>query len=107
MLSGNFNHFSYFSKRINEFLNIELKDNKLEEYKDKFQGLLDNFQDRCDDLLKLKPYFVFLVDLCMVDVVNDDCLLPKPLVTESSAVEMQLMDLGLKTKNKFQSTIEF
>ena len=47
----------------------------------------------------------------MVDVVSDGCLILEPLVTKSCAVEMKLMelqeDLGLKTINEFQSTIEF
>ena len=54
------------------------------------------------------PHFLLIQSL--VDVVNDGCLILKPLVTKSSAVEMKLMelqeDLGLKTINKFHSTVE-
>lgn len=111
ILSRNFSHFPNLSRRVNTFPDIEIKDHKLEEYKDKLQGLLDNFLARFDDLQKLKPCFAFLVNPFMVDVVNDGCPILEPLVTESSAVEMELMelqeDLGLKMIHKSQSTIEF
>ncbi|XP_076034544.1 general transcription factor II-I repeat domain-containing protein 2-like [Oratosquilla oratoria] len=107
ILSRNFIHFPNFSRRLNTFLDIEIKDHKLEEYK----VLLDNFLARFDDLRKLKPCFAFLANSFMVDVVNDGCRIPEPLVTESSAVEMELMelpeDLGLQMIHKSQSTTEF
>ena len=87
--SRKFSHFSNLSRRVNTFLDIEIKDHKLDEYKDKLQGLFDNFLDRFDDLWKLKPCFTYLVNPFMVDVINDGCPILESLVTESSAVEME------------------
>ncbi|CAI9736518.1 Hypothetical predicted protein [Octopus vulgaris] len=70
-----------------------------------------NVLSRFDDLQKLKPCFAIIVNPFMVDVVNDGCSILAPLAMESSAVEMELMelqeDLGLKMIHKSQSTIEF
>ena len=47
----------------------------------------------------------------MVDEINDGCPIPELLITESSAVKMELMEVqqnqGLKRIHKSQSTIEF
>ncbi|KAG7168368.1 hypothetical protein Hamer_G002396 [Homarus americanus] len=87
-----------------------MKDHKLEEYKDKLQGLLDNFLTRFDDLQQLKPCFAFLVNPFKVDVINVGCLILSPLATDSSAVKMELIefqeDLGLKRIHKSQSSVE-
>ncbi|XP_014781660.1 general transcription factor II-I repeat domain-containing protein 2-like [Octopus bimaculoides] len=95
ILSRNFSHFPNFRRRVNTFADIEIKDHKLEEYKNILQELLDNFLARFDEQRKLKSCFAFL----------------EPLVTKSSAVEMELMelqeDLGLKMIHKYQSTMEF
>ncbi|XP_076316710.1 general transcription factor II-I repeat domain-containing protein 2A-like [Tachypleus tridentatus] len=88
ILSRNFSYFSSLKRRVNTSPDIEIKDNKLEEYKDKLQELLDNFPDRFEDLQKLKICFTFLVNPFMVDVINDGCPILEPLVTESSSVEM-------------------
>lgn len=73
--------------------------------------MLDNLPARLDDLQKLKLDFAFLVTPSMVNVVNGDCPVPEPLVPESSAVEMELMefqeDPDLNMIHKFKSTIEF
>lgn len=70
--------------------------------------MLHNFLTWFDVLQKLKSYFAFLVHSFMADVVRDDCPIPKPLVIESSAVEIEVMglqdDLGLKMTHKSQST---
>ena len=87
------NHFPNLSRRVNTFPDTEIKDHKLDEYKDKLQGLLDNFLTRFDDLRKLKPSFTFLVNPSMVDMVNDGCPVLEPLVMETSIVEMELMEL--------------
>ncbi|XP_076330667.1 EPM2A-interacting protein 1-like [Tachypleus tridentatus] len=91
ILSRNFSYFLNLKRRVNKFLDIEIKDYKLEEYKDKLQGLLDNFLDRFEDLQKLKSCFAFLINPFMVDVINDGCSILEPLVTESSAVEMEII----------------
>ncbi|XP_042218332.1 general transcription factor II-I repeat domain-containing protein 2-like [Homarus americanus] len=110
-LSRNFSHFPHLKRRVNRFPDIEIKDHKLEEYKDKLQGLLDNFLARFHYLQKLKPCFTFLINPFMVNVINGGCPILEPLVTESAAVEMELMefqeDLGLKMIHKSQSTVEF
>ena len=62
MLSRNF----YHSKRINTFPDIEIKDYKLEEYKNKLQELLG-----------------FLVYRFMVDEVSGGYPIPKPLLMQS------------------------
>ncbi|XP_076317303.1 SCAN domain-containing protein 3-like [Tachypleus tridentatus] len=47
----------------------------------------------------------------MVDVISDGCPILEPLITESSAMEIELTelqkDLGLKMIRKSHSTIEF
>ncbi|CAI9736516.1 Hypothetical predicted protein [Octopus vulgaris] len=111
-MSRNFSNFPNLSRRVNTFPVIEKKKpHKLEECKDKLRGLFDNFLARFDDLQKLKPCFAILVNPFMADVVNDGCSILAPLAMESSAVEMELMelqeDLGLKMIHKSQSTIEF
>ncbi|XP_036358318.1 SCAN domain-containing protein 3-like [Octopus sinensis] len=98
------------SRIVNIFPDIEIKDYKVEEHKDKLQGLLDNFLPRFHDLRKLKPCFAFLVNPFMIDVVNG-CPILEPLVTKSFALKMEVMelqeDLGLKMIHKSQPSTEF
>ena len=49
-----------------------LTEHKVEEYKDKLQGLGEEFQSRFGDLQELKPSFTFLVNLFDSDVINDN-----------------------------------
>lgn len=67
------------------------------------QGLLDDFRSRFDDLQKMRSHYTFLVNLFIVDVINDSCLILKRLVMETS-VEMELLefheDQGLKVMHK-------
>ena len=43
LLSKKFSYFPNLSRRINAFPDIEIKNEKLEDYKDKLQGLHDHF----------------------------------------------------------------
>ena len=79
LLSKKFSHFSNLSRWINAFPDIEIKNEKLEDYKDKLQGLHDHFQERFNDLRKLKPCFTFFVNAFEVDVITSGCPIPKPL----------------------------
>ena len=60
---------------VNVFTEV-ITDHKVENYKDKLQGLLKEFQARIDDLQELKPCFTFLVNSFDIDVINDGCLVP-------------------------------
>ena len=70
LLSKRFSHFPNLSRRINAFPNIEIKNMKQQDYNDKLQGLHDNFQERFNDLRKLKPCFAFLVNPFDIDVIT-------------------------------------
>ena len=108
LLSEKFSHFPNLSRRINAFPDIEIKNEKLEGYKDKLQGLHDHFQERFNDLRKLKPCFAFFVNRFEVDVITIGCPIPKPLSSEAPAVELELVDLqedhALKMAHKTLNT---
>ena len=95
---------------VNTFTEV-ITDHKVEEYKDKLQGLLEEFQARFDDLEELKPCSMFLVNPFDTDVINDGCLVRQPFVTDVSAAKMELTELqeGLAVKNfgKCRCTFEF
>ena len=111
LLSKKFSHFPNLSRRINAFPDIEIKNEKLEDYKDKLQGLHDHFQERFNDLRKLKPCFTFFVNAFEVDVITSGCPIPKPLSSDAPAVELELVDLqedhALKMAHKTLNTLEF
>ena len=107
-MSKTFCHFPNLKMTVNAFTEV-ITDHKVENYKDKLQGLLEEFQARFDDLQELKPCFTFLANSFDVDVVNDGCLVCQPFVTDLSAAEMELaelQDLALKNFNKCHSTVE-
>ena len=110
IMSKTFNHFPKLKMTLNAITDV-ITDHKVEEYKGKLQGLLEEFQVRFDDLQELKPCFTFLVNPFDIDVINDGCLVRQPFVTNVSAAEMELIelqeDLALKTFNKCHSTVEF
>ena len=54
--------------------NIEIKEEKVEEFKGKIQELLVEFQSRFQDLQMLKPCFSFFVNSFDVDVITDGFL---------------------------------
>ena len=109
IMSKTFRHFPYFKTTVNAFTEV-ITDHKVEEYKEKLQTLLREFQARFDDLQQ-KPCFTFLVNPFDIDVINDGCLVHQPFVTDVSAAEMDLTglqeDLALKNFNKCHSTVEF
>ena len=72
-MSKTFCHFPSLKMIVNAFTEV-ITDHKVEEYKDKLQGLLEEFQARFDDLQELKPCFTFLVNPFDIDVINDGCL---------------------------------
>lgn len=90
MFSKSSSYFPNLKKKVNTFHDIEIKDFILEESKDKLQGLFENFSQRFQNLM---PYFTFLVKQLMVDMINEGHQILKPLVTESSAVQMELTEL--------------
>ena len=110
-MSKKFSHFPNLSSRINAFPDIEIKNEKLEDYKDKLQGPHDHFQERLNDLQKLKPCFGFFVNPFEVDVIISGCPISKPLSSEAPAVELKLVDLqedyALKMAHKTLNTLEF
>ena len=55
--------------------------------------MFDNFLAMFDNLQKLKRCYAFLVNPSMVDVVNDIRPISDLLVTESSMVEMEQIEL--------------
>ena len=103
LLSKRFSHFPNLSRRINAFPNIEIKNVILQDYNHKFQGLRDNFQERFNDLRKLKP--------CFSCVITSGCPIPKPLSSKAPAMELELVDLqedhALKMAHKTLTTLEF
>ena len=86
-MSKTFNHFPNLKMTLNAITHV-ITDHKVEEYKDKLQGLLEEFQVRFDDLQELKPCFMFLVNPFDIDVINDGWLVRQPFVTNVSAAEM-------------------
>ena len=54
-MSKTFRHFPNLKMTVNAFTEV-ITDHKVEEYKDKLQGLLEEFQARFDDLQELKLY---------------------------------------------------
>ena len=91
-MSKTFRHFPNLKVTVNAFAEV-ITDHKVEEYKDKLQGLLKEFQARFDDLQELKLCFTFLVNPFDIDVINDGCLVRQPFVTDVSAAEMELTEL--------------
>ena len=61
-MSKTFRHFFNLKMTINAFTEV-ITDHKMEEHKDKLQGLLEEFRARSDDLQELKPCFRFLVKI--------------------------------------------
>ena len=110
IMSKTFHHFSNLKMTVNVFTEV-ITDHKVEEYKDKFQGLLEEFQARFDDFQELKPCFTFLVNPFDIDVINDGCLVRQFFATDVSAAEMELTelqeDLALKNFNKCHSAVAF
>nr|XP_032638806.1 EPM2A-interacting protein 1-like [Chelonoidis abingdonii] len=74
IVSRDFNHVPYLKSRVNTFPEIE-EDHKLEEYRGKLQGLLDDFQARFKDMQKLRSCFAFFVNPFMFAVINNGCLI--------------------------------
>ena len=111
LLSKRFSRFPNLSRRINAFPNIEIKKVKLQDYNDKLQGMRDNFQERFNDLRKLKPCFAFLVNSFDIDVITSGCPISKALLSEAPAMELELADLqedhALKMAHKTLTTLEF
>ena len=60
-MSKTFRRFPNLKMTVNAFTEV-ITGHKVEEYKDKLQGLLEEFQTRFDDLQELKPCFTFLVN---------------------------------------------
>ena len=55
IMSKTFNLFPNLKMTLNAITDV-ITDHKVEEYEDKLQGLLEEFQVRFDDLQELKPY---------------------------------------------------
>ena len=110
MMSKIFHHFSNLKMTVNAFTEV-ITDHQVDEYQDKLQGLLEEFQARFDDLQELKPCFTFLVNRFDIDIINDGCLVRQSFVTDISAAEMKLTELHeyltLKNFNKCHSTVAF
>ena len=107
-MSKTFRPFCNLKMRVNAFTEV-ITDHRVEEYKDKSQGLLKEFQARFDDLQEHKPCFTFLVNPFDIDVINDGCLVCKPFITNVSATKMELTELqdpALKFFCKCHSTLE-
>ena len=111
IMSRKVRHFPHLSKRITELLENGLKNEKLKEYENKLQSLLDYFQARFEDLNALKPCFAFFVDPFHVDVISDGFPVPKIFSTNSFAAEIELLqlkeDLAIKISHKSHSIIDF
>ena len=73
---------------MNAFTEV-ITDHKVEEYKDKLKGLLEEFQARFDDLQELQPCFTLLANPFDIDVINDSCLVCQSFVRDISAPEME------------------
>ena len=59
-MSKTFHHFPNLKMTVNAFTEV-IADHKKDEYQDKLQGLLEEFQAGFDDLQELKPCFTLLV----------------------------------------------
>lgn len=88
------------------------EDVKTEEYVCKISRLAEEINNRFSDLRTLKRSFLFLENPFAIDVVGDGCPVAPPIVTDTAAVELELLELhedeGLKgLKINGCSTIEF
>ena len=90
--SKTFHHFPNLKTTVNAFAEV-ITDHQLLEYKDKLQGLLEEFQARFDDLQELKPSFTFLVNPFDIDVINKGCQIHPLFVTDVSTAEMELTEM--------------
>ena len=89
----------------------DLYSEKIKVYIEGLEGVSTDFATRFSDLENLKPTFAFLVNPFVVDVVDDGCPVQKPIVTQTTNIEAELLDLqqdfALTLVHQSQSTLEF
>jgi hypothetical protein len=111
IMAQTFNHFPNLRKLVNSNSEIQVKSQKMEDYRSKLQGLLEDFQSRFQDLQKLKSCFEFLVNPFLVDVIDSGCPFPSNMVKDLSNAEMELLeiqeDINLKMLHKSLLPVEF
>lgn len=111
ILSREFKHFPRLQNRVSSYSDGGIQLRKLGAYRDRLQGLLEDFQARFNDLHQLKSCSAFLINPFMIDVIKDGFQLPMNIVMEPSAAEMELLELqedqGLAMIHKSQSVMDF
>lgn len=111
ILSKEFRHFPRLQNKVSTNCNGGIQLIKLGAYRDKLQSLLEDFQTRFNDLHQLNSCFAFLINPFMVDVIKDGFKLPKNIVVNTSAAEMELLELqqdqGLAMMHKSLPTVDF
>ena len=75
LITKNFNHFRRLKNKCSK-----IEDQKLEEYQNKLQELLDDFKLRFHDLEKFKNCINFLVNPFEIDVITDGFAIPQFLL---------------------------
>jgi hypothetical protein len=75
--------------RLTEF---EVQDRKLGKPGNKLQRLFHEFKARGDDV-QMKSCVAFLVNPFLVDLIRDGCTINKILLTETSATELERMEV--------------
>ena len=106
-----FKHFPCLQNSVSSYSEGGIQLRKLGAYRDRLQGLLEDFQARFIDLRQLKSCSAFLINPFMIDVIKDGFQLPMNIVMEPSAAEMELSELqedqGLAMIHKSQSVMDF
>nr|XP_039265626.1 EPM2A-interacting protein 1-like [Styela clava] len=75
LLTRTFSHFP--KRRLTACPETILKESKLDEYKDKMQELLENFETWFNDFKELKPCFSILRNPFTTNVIDDGCPLQR------------------------------
>ena len=80
-------------------------------YVESIEGVSTNLATMFSNLENQKTTLAFLVSQFVVDVVKDGCPVQKPIVTQTTNMEADLLDLkqdvALKSVHQSQSTVQF
>ena len=106
LMSKIFNHFPRIKANI-----IDIREEKLNEYKEKLQELQADFKRRFEDLKSFKSTFAFFVNPFMCDIIEDGFPISEIILVEKAAGELELLEIkedqALQMQHKSTSIIEF
>lgn len=101
--------FEHFPRLKTKGENIQVK--KLDEYQEKLEDLLKDFNTRFEDLRSFSPTLQFFLNPFGIDVINNGFLISDIITTEKASAQLELLqlkeDLALKTHYNSNSIQEF